>query len=225
MAMTTTGSTVVCAACGAEIPPEARANFCPACGIPLTLAAEETAEARRSTNRWFVALAAILVAGMVALGLVVGRLLLSAGDGEDGSAAEAMDRFAPIAEDWVEQRDDIDDEAETGDPDGVAVAVDDAEAWTDVAVEDVADIAADVEGESAAEYQQLVTVFDGRLEALDGLQDADGDTTSPAWATGQTELDGLGAESDGLICEIAEVIDDEGDDPDDHITLGMQVDC
>jgi hypothetical protein len=224
MAMTN-GLTLRCSACGAEIPPEARANFCPACGIPLTVVAEDTAETRRSANRWLVALAVVLLAGMVALVLMVWRLLEAAEGADDGPAAEAMDRFAPIAEDWVEHRDDINGEAEVGDSDGVAVAVEAAETWADGAVDDVADIADDVEGEAAAEYQQLVTVFDGRLEALDSLDSADGDTTSPAWTTGQAQLDALGAESDDLICEIAGVMADEGADPDDHITVAMQVDC
>jgi predicted RNA-binding Zn-ribbon protein involved in translation (DUF1610 family) len=219
------GLTLRCSACGAEIPPDARANFCPACGIPLTVVAEETAETRRSANRWLVALAVVLLAGMLALGLMVWRLLEAAQGGDEGPAAEAMDRFAPIAEDWVEQRDEIDDAAEAGDPDGVVVAVEAAEAWSDDAVDDVADIADDVEGESASQYQELTAVFDGRLEALDSLDAADGDTTSPAWATGQAQLDALGTESDDLICGIAGVMDDEGDDPDDHITVAMQVDC
>jgi hypothetical protein len=39
------------------------------------------------------------------------------------------------------------------------------------------------------------------------------------------QLDALGAESDEVICEIADQMRDEGDDPDDHITPAMEVDC
>jgi hypothetical protein len=220
-----TGLTVHCSACGAEIPPEARANFCPACGLPLTPVAEETAELRRSTNRWLLVLAATLVAGLLALGVAIWRLVVHDGDGGEGPAAEAMDDLAPIAEDWIDQRNDIGDEAELGDADGVVVAVDDAGAWTEIAVEDVAEIAADVEGDSALQYQQLVVVFGGRLDALRDLEATEGATASPAWVAGQAQLDALGAESDELICEIAGVMQAEGDDPSDHISPAMQVEC
>ncbi|HZA77019.1 MAG TPA: hypothetical protein VE623_11605 [Acidimicrobiales bacterium] len=198
--------------------------------MPLTTAAEETAEVRRSANRWWVALAVLLVAGTLALGVAVWRLIRSVdgdavGADSEGPAAEAMDELVPIAEDWIEQREDIAVEVEAGDADGVAVAVENAAAWTEVAVEDVAEIAADVEGDSAPLYQRLVTVFDARLGVLAGLETTDGETASPAWATGEAQLDALGAESDEIICGIAGEMRDEGDDPDDHITPAMDVDC
>ena len=198
--------------------------------MPLTTAAEETAEVRRSANRWWVALAVLLVAGTLALGVAVWRLIRSVDGGavgadSEGPAAEAMDELVPIAEDWIEQREDIAVEVEAGDADGVAVAVENAAAWTEVAVEDVAEIAADVEGDSAPLYQRLVTVFDARLGVLAGLETTDGETASPAWATGEAQLDALGAESDEIICGIAGEMRDEGDDPDDHITPAMDVDC
>jgi predicted RNA-binding Zn-ribbon protein involved in translation (DUF1610 family) len=227
MAMAT-DLTVHCAACGAEVPPEARANFCPACGMPLTPVAEETAEVRRSANRWLAALAVVLVAGTLALGVVVWRLIRSvdgSGAGSEGPAAEAMDELAPVAEDWIEQREDIAAEVEVGDPNGVAIAVEDAAAWTAVAAEDVAEIAADVDGDSAPLYERMVTVFDARLDALGGLEATDGETASPAWAAGEAQLDALGVESDELICGIAAEMRDEGDDPADHITPAMDVDC
>jgi zinc-ribbon domain len=166
------GLTVHCSACGAEIPPEARASFCPACGIPLTPVAEDTHVARRSVNRWLVALSVILLAGGLALGVATWRLVQSVnptGDGE-GPAAEAMDEFAPIAEDWIDEREHITDEADGGDPDGVLLAVDNAAAWTEVALEQVADIAVGVDGDSAPLYQQLVVIFEGRLDALGSLE-------------------------------------------------------
>jgi len=223
-----TGLTVHCSECGAEIPPEARANFCPACGVPLTAVAEETADARRSANRWFVALAAALAVGALALGVAAWRLVRSVdanGNGGDGPAAEAMDELAPVAEDWIDAREHITDEARAGDPDGVAVAVESAGAWTEVAVEDVAEVAADVDGDSAPLYQRLVAIFDARLDALRGLEATGGVTASPAWTAGEAQLDALGLESDEVICEIADQMRDEGDDPGDHITPAMDVDC
>ena len=223
-----TGVTVQCSECGAEIPPEARASFCPACGVPLTAVAEETAEARRSANRWFVALAAALAAGAVALGVVAWRLIESVdanGNGGEGPAAEAMDELAPVAEDWIDAREHIADEARVGDPDGVVVAVESAGAWTEVALEDVAEVAADVDGDSVPLYQRLVAIFDARLDALRGLEATGGVTASLAWTAGEAQLDALGAESDEVICEIAGQMRDEGDDPGDHITPAMDVDC
>lgn len=196
--------------------------------MPLTAVAEETAEARRSANRWFVALAAVLAAGTLALGVAAWRLIRSVdanGNGGEGPAAEAMDELAPVAEDWTDEREHITDEARAGDPDGVAVAVDNAAAWTEVALEDVAEVAADVDGDSAPLYQGLVAIFDARLDALRGLEATGGVTASPAWSAGEAQLDALEAESDEVICEIADQMRDEGDDPGDHFTPAMEVDC
>ena len=222
-----TGLTVHCSACGAEIPLEARANFCPACGIPLNPVAEDTDHARRSANRWLALLAVVVVAGVLALGAFVWRLIRSVdpGDGGAGPAAEAMDEFAPVAEDWIDRRDHITDEANVGDSDAVLLAVDDAVAWTDVAVEDVAEVAAGVDGDSAPLYQQLVVIFDGRLDALRSLEATGGATATSAWVAGEAQLDALGAESDQLICQIAGEMRDEGDDPEAHVTPAMNVDC
>jgi hypothetical protein len=226
MAMAT-GLTEKCSACGAEIPLEARANFCPACGIPLTPMAEDTADVRRSANRWLATLAVVLIAGALALGVATWRLIrsVSPSGSDEGPAATAMDEFAPIAEDWVDEREDLNAEAGPGDPDGVRLAVDDAVAWTEIAIQDVAEIAVDVDGDSAPHYQQFVAVFDGRLDALRSLEATGGATASAAWAAGQARLDALGAESDALICHIAGEMRDEGDDPDAHITPEMDVDC
>jgi predicted RNA-binding Zn-ribbon protein involved in translation (DUF1610 family) len=224
---TATGLTTQCSACGTEIPLEARANFCPACGIPLTPAAEETAEVRRSANRTLATLVVLVVAAVLALGVVMWRLVRSVDPdpSDEGPAAEAMDDFAPIAEDWVDQRDDITDEADLGDADGVILAVDDAVAWTEIAVDDVAEIAVDADGGSAPLYEQLVAVFGSRLDALRGLQGTGGATASAAWAADDARLDALGVESDEIICQIAGEMRDEGDDPDAHITPAMDVDC
>jgi hypothetical protein len=226
MAMTT-GLTAQCSACGAEIPLEARARFCPACGIPLTPEAEDTADVRRSANRWLATLAVLLIAGALALGVATWRLIrsVSPSGSDEGPAAGAMDAFAPIAEDWVDQRDDVDDAAALGDPDGVRLTVDDAVAWTEIAVQDVAEIALDVDGDSVAQYQQLVAVFDGRLDALRSLEETGGAIASAGWAAGEARLDALGAESDAVICRIAGEMRDEGDDPDAHVTPAMDVDC
>ncbi len=221
------GLTTQCSACGAEIPLEARANFCPACGIPLTAVAEDTAGARRSANRWLATLVVVFLSGVLALGVVMWRLIgsVSSSGSEEGPAAEAMDEFAPIAEDWIGQRDDVNDEADLGDADGVLLAVDDALAWTEIAMEDVAEIADSAAGDSAPLYQQLVAVFDDRLDALRDLEATAGATASAAWTAGVAQLDALGAESDELICQIAGEMRDEGDDPDAHITPAMDVDC
>jgi hypothetical protein len=226
MAMAT-GLTAQCSACGAEIPLEARANFCPACGIPLTPVAEGTADVRRSVNRWLAALAVVVMAGALALGVAIWRLIgsVSPSASAEGPAAEAMDEFAPIAEDWIDEREEVDHEAGMGDPDGVLLAVDDAVAWTEIAGEDVAEIAADAVGDSAPLYQHLAAAFDGRLDALRDLEATGGATASAAWAAGEARLDALGAESDELICQIAEEMREEGDDPDAHITPAMDVDC
>ena len=217
---------IECSACGAEIPLEARANFCPACGMPLTPQAESTAEVRRSANRWWLALAAVLAAGVLALGVVVSRLIgVVDADGSEGPAAEAMDELAPIAEDWIDERQHINDEADAGDTDGVAAAVDDAVAWIETAREDVAEIAAEVDGDSAPRYRQLAEVFDARLDALRGMQATGGATGSAVWADGEAQLDAAAAESDALVCQIAGDMRDEGDDPFDHVTPAMDVDC
>jgi predicted RNA-binding Zn-ribbon protein involved in translation (DUF1610 family) len=224
---TATGLTAHCSACGAEIPLEARANFCPSCGIGLTAAAEQTADVRRSANRWWAILVVVLLAAALALGVAVWRLIRSVdpGSGDEGPAAQAMDEFAPIAEDWIEARELVDDQAGAGDPDGVLLAVEDAVAWTEVATDDVAELAADAQGESAPLYQRIGAVFDERLDALRRLEAAGGATGSAAWAAGEAQLDALGAESDALICQIAGEVRDEGDDPDAHITPAMDVDC
>jgi predicted RNA-binding Zn-ribbon protein involved in translation (DUF1610 family) len=222
-----TDLTAHCSACGAEIPVDTRTNFCPACGIALNAAAEDTADARRSANRWWATLLIVLLAAAFALGAVTWRLIRSVdrGDGDEGPAAEAMDELAPIAEDWIDARERIDEETEVGDADGVVLAVEDAVAWTEIAAGDVAELAADVEGDSAPLYRQLGAVFDDRLDALRGLEAAGGATGSAAWAAGEAQLDALGAESDELICQIAGEMRDEGDDADAHITPTMDVDC
>jgi hypothetical protein len=194
--------------------------------MPLTPQAQATAEVRRSANRWWVALAAVLAAGALALGVAGWRLIRAVDSGAGGGpAAEAMDELAPIAEDWIDERGHITDEAEGADSDGAAAAVDDAAAWTENARDDVAGISAGVDGASAPRYQQLVGVFDGRLEALRGMHTTDGATESAAWVAGEAQLDALGTESDEIICQIAGEMRDEGDDPDDHITPAMEVDC
>ncbi len=195
--------------------------------MPLTEVAEETAEARRSANRWLATLVIVGAAAALALGGMMWRLIGSVGPsgGVEGSAADAMDEFAPIAEDWVDEREHVTDEADLGDSDAVILAVDDAAAWTEIAVDDVAQIAADVDGGSAPLYQQLVAVFDGRLDALHSLQATGGATASAEWAAGEAQLDALGAESDEIICDIAGEMRDEGDDPDAHITPSMDVAC
>ena len=222
-----TDLTVHCSACGAEIPLEARSNFCPACGIALNAVAEDKAQARRSANRWWATLLVVVLAAAFALGAVMWRLIRSVdpGVGDEGPAAEAMDELAPIAEDWIDARNHIDDEADVGDADGVVLAVDDAAEWTDFAAGDVAALAADVEGDSAQLYRQIGVVFDDRLDALRSLEATGGATGSPAWAAADAQLDALGAESDDLICHIAGEIRDEGDDADAHITPAMDVDC
>jgi predicted RNA-binding Zn-ribbon protein involved in translation (DUF1610 family) len=222
-----TDPTVHCSACGAEIPLEARSNFCPACGIALNAVAEDKAQARRSANRWWATLLVVVLAAAFALGAVMWRLIRSVDPavGDEGPAAEAMDELAPIAEDWIDARNHIDEEADVGDADGVVLAVDDAVAWTDIAAGDVAELAADVEGDSAHLYRQLGVVFDDRLDALRSLEATGGATGSPGWAAADAQLDALGAESDDLICQIAGEIRDEGDDADAHITPAMDVDC
>lgn len=215
-----------CSACGAEIPLEARANYCPACGIALTVG-EDTADVRRSANRWWATLVVVLVAAGLALGVAVWRLIRSvdAGATDGGPAAEAMDEFAPIAEDWIDAREHINDEAAVGDADGVLLAVEDAVAWTDTVAGDVAELAADVEGDSAPVYRRLGALFGDRVDALRKLEATGGATGSAAWAAGEAQLDALGAESDELICQIGSEMRDEGDDADAHITPAMDVDC
>jgi predicted RNA-binding Zn-ribbon protein involved in translation (DUF1610 family) len=224
---TATDLTAHCSACGAEIPLEARANFCPACGMALTATAEDTAVARRSANRWWATLVVVLSAAALALGVTMWRLIRSVdpGAGDAGPAAEAMDEFAPIAEDWIEAREHVNEEADVGDADGVLLAIEDAAAWTDTAAGDVAELAADVDGGSAPLYRQLGVVFGDRLDALRRLEATGGATGSAAWAASEAQLDALGAESDELICQIAGEMRDEGDDADAHITPAMDVDC
>jgi hypothetical protein len=136
-----------------------------------------------------------------------------------------MDDLAPIAEGWVDQREQIAEAVDDGDPGDVRLAVDGAVAWTELNAGVVADIALDVDGKSEPLYAQLTVIFRERLDVLRRLQASAGVTTSAGWAAADARLDLLGAESDAVICSIAEVIADEGGEADDHITPAMDVDC
>jgi hypothetical protein len=224
-----------CLGCGELVTVDA--SFCPACGtrqipdrpMPASVVPEETERLGRSANAWL--LAALLAGAMLflAVGILVGRLgatVTRDGDGS-GDAADTMDDYAPIAEGWVGKHRHVSDEAGGDDANGLATAAADARAWIDVNREDLGTLAAGARGASEASYLELVGIFDERSAVL-----ADIEATATAGGVGHgaardemVALEDLALRADAITCEIARVMRAEGDDPDDHITPGMYVDC
>jgi hypothetical protein len=227
-----------CTGCGH--PMEVGDHFCSSCGVrqidedaqrvpePIV---EPDPPTHPGTTAWV--LAGLVAAGILvlAIGIVVGSLgagLPGAMSG-DGDAAEAMDRYAPLAEGWREKHQHVAEEAEAGDANGLSVAAVDAHEWIDVNDEDLRDIAASADGASRPYWDDLVEVFDQRYSILVDIADtaADGTGEAAVAATGDEmgQLDVLDVEAETAACGIADVIRQEGGDPSDHITPAMDVDC
>lgn len=239
-AMKRTGAGM-CQGCGELIPDNAA--FCPVCGtrqvpdrrMPGDRAPVEDFETEllgRSANAWLLA---SVVAGallFLAVGIVGGWIgaHLIGGDGSgdaDSGAAESMDSYAPIAEQWVEKDAHVAEEASGEDPNGLATAAEDARIWIGVNSEDLRAVASGASGQSAGMYQELVGIFDQRSQVLEDIEStaAAGGTGPGAASDEMAALEGLDQRADDVTCEIAAVMRAEGDDPDDHITPEMGVDC
>jgi len=227
-----------CKACGQ--PMEVGAAFCPSCGVrqvdedahPIPEPDVEPArQTHLGTTAWV--LAGLVAAGVLvlAIGILVGSLGagLGGGAGSGGDAADAMDRYAPLAEGWREKHQRVAEEAETGDANGLAVAAVDAHEWIDVNDEDLRDIAASVDGASRPYWDDLVEVFDERYATLVDIADTAADGTGEAAVAATSDemgrLDVLDVQAETAACGVAEVIRQEGDDPADHVTPAMDVDC
>jgi hypothetical protein len=231
-------STGTCPGCGHHVEPDA--SFCPSCGVrqgpdPLTPASldapfESERLDRSATGTILLALGVIAVL-LAVVGWFAGRISASVdGDGggdDEADAAETMDAYAPIAEEWASKHDHVAEEAAGDDANGLATAAEDARLWIEVNREDLAELAADTEGASADLYGELVGIFDERAAVL-----LDVESTAVAGGDGPdavgddfTALADLDLRADATTCEIAGVMRAEGDDPDDHITPGMGVAC
>ncbi len=227
-----------CLGCGRQVTTDDA--FCPACGtrqvpdrpMPTVEVDGETERLARSATAWlvvaFVAATVLLLVGAVVVGWLAAALSGDGHESDDGSgAAESMDAYAPIAEGWAEKDAHIADEASGDDPNGLATAAADARIWIDVNSEDLAAVAAEADGASAALFQQLVAIFEERSVVLADIEAtaSDGGVGSGAASDPMAELAALGQQADATTCDIAGVMRAEGDDPDDHITPEMSVDC
>jgi hypothetical protein len=245
MTMTADVTTVrSCPACGEVV--EVEANFCPACGtrqVDATLrnpppepAAADPTRPPSVTPAW------VFVAGLTVMFLFVAVVLLAfrliaAGDGDgsatstaptgDGSAADAVDRYAPIAAGWETKHEHVADEGDDDDSAGLATAAHDAYAWIDVNGEDLTAIASGVTGEGAEPFRELVGLYSRRYTVLSDIEAVAtaGGTGLGSAADELAELDALDGQADSLTCELMSVMRAEGDDPADHVTPEMNVTC
>lgn len=236
MATTLQPAAVTCQGCGEVV--DLDAHFCPHCGtrqvpdrpMPVDRRVGEPQRLGRSVLLWMalgLVAAAVL---LVTVGILLGRLGMSAGedgDGDaDGSAADALDAYAPIAAGWDEKYEHVTEEAAGDDPNGLATAANDARLWIDVNRPDLVDLAAGTGGGADPLVDQLVGIFDARAAVLADIEATatDGGTGSGAAADDLAALDTLEAEADATTCRIADVARAEGDDPADHMT-GTDVAC
>lgn len=229
-----------CLGCGELVPVEAA--FCPTCGtrqvadrpMPVTVDPEETRALERSTNVWLLAAVVAVALLLLGAGILVGGLAASTGDGggadgddsADGPTAEAMDAYAPIGGDWTDKHGHLAEESSGDDPNGLAAAATDARLWIDVNREDLGQLPAKVSGDAAVLFDELVGVYDARAAVLADIEatatEGGGEVATADELVALEELDG---EADLVVCELAEIMRDEGDDPGDHITEAMDVAC
>jgi hypothetical protein len=237
VAMTPT-STSPCLGCGRLV--DGDAAFCPVCGTrqipdrpaPVTDMPGETERLARSTNAWMLAALAAMAMLLVAVGMVASTVSATmtgdvSDDGADADAAETMDAYAPYAETWAEKHDHVADEASGDDPKGLATAAADARLWIGTYRGDLGALVASADGGSALLYEELVGIFDQRapvLAAIEAIATAGGDGEGAA-ADEVAALEVLDQRADATTCEIADVMRAEGDDPDDHVTPGMDISC
>jgi hypothetical protein len=225
-----------CRECGEVV--AADATFCPACGArqttprprrPPRLRAESR-RLERSTHLWLLTALGALALLLLVVGIFLGRLATrttstDGAGGDSGAAAQAMDTYAPIAETWLTKHDDISEEANDDDANGLAAAAQDARLWIEVNRQDLGVLAA-TPGGSAVHYQRLVAVFDTRAALLADIEAvATTGGGAAATSTSRADLYELDRQTEALTCEIAEVMRAEGDDPDAHITPDMHVAC
>jgi hypothetical protein len=227
-----------CKACGRLV--EAGANFCSECGVrqideehrpePEVVPAPD---ADHPPAPVLLMLGILAVAGLLlalAAGVVVGGVganLGGFGSGDDGDAADAMDDFGPVAEEWRDKHEHVADEGSGDDASGLAVAANDAAAWIEVNEPDLRAAADSADGSSAPLYDDLMGIFGRRAEVLGSIE-----TTAAAGGTGLGaatdelgELDVLDEQAAATTCEIADVMRSEGDDPADHLPPSMWAAC
>jgi hypothetical protein len=229
-----------CTACGTIV--DGGANFCPECGtrqidrdhrpepqVVAPVAVPDTPNPPVLMILVAMAVAALLLA--MAVGLVIGRVGTALGDlgssGGEGDAADAMDDYAPLAEGWQDKHDHVADQGSGDDSAGLAVAANDAGAWIEVNRGALQAVADDADGDSAPLYDQLVAIFDRRAEVLADIEAVatEGGTGLGAASDELGELTVLDQQAAATTCEIADVMRAEGDDPEDHITPGMNLTC
>ena len=233
----------ICLGCGEAVEPEA--SFCPSCGtrqsadrpMPLELPPQQAEQIERmghSANLWVAAaLVAVLVLAL-AVGILVGWVgaeagpgaAITGGDGDDGPAADAMDAYRPLGEAWADKHEHVVDEAGGVDPNGLAAAAEDARLWIDVNRADIVALAA-TEGDAGVLYGSLAAVYDERSTVLAGIEaTATAGGSGPGAAADEVAtLEALDVEADELVCDIADVMREEGDDPGEHISVDMRIAC
>jgi RNA polymerase subunit RPABC4/transcription elongation factor Spt4 len=230
-----------CLGCGELVPVEAA--FCPTCGtrqvadrpMPVMVDPEESRALERSTNVWLLAAVAAVALLLLGVGIVVGGLAASTGDGDaadggdasaDGPTAEAMDAYAPIGGDWMDKHVHLAEESSSDDTNGLAAAATDARLWIDVNRQDLGLLPPMVSGEAAELFDELVGVYDARAAVLADIEatatEGGGESATADEMVSLEELDG---QADLVVCELAEIMRAEGDDPDDHVTEAMDVAC
>lgn len=230
-----------CTACGSLV--EAGANFCPECGTrqideelprpePVIEVVPDADSPPGPTLAVLVAFAISALLLALAIGVVVGGVgtsLDGLGDGGDGDAdaADAMDEYAPIADGWNEKHEHVADEAQGDDPNGLALAANDAAAWIEINEPDLRAAAAGADGASAPLYDRLMGAFDRRAEVLVAIEQTaeTGGTGDGAAADEMAELGVLDQQAAATTCEIADVMLTEGDDPADHMSSSMLAAC
>jgi hypothetical protein len=225
-----------CRECGEVVATDA--TYCPACGARQTTPRRrrsprmraESRRLERSTHMWLVAALGAVALLLLVVGIFVGRVATrttstdGAGDGS-ADAAHAMDTYAPLAETWLAKHQDIAEEANDDDANGLAAAAEDARLWIEVNRQDLGALAA-TPGASTVHYQQLVAIFDTRVSVLADVEAvATTGGGAAATTTSRADLYELDRQAEALTCEIAEVMRAEGDDPDAHITPDMNVAC
>jgi hypothetical protein len=204
--------------------------------MPVTIDPAETRALERSTNVWLLAAVAAVALLLLGAGIVLGGLVASSGDGDgdggdgdgsaDGPTAEAMDAYAPIGGDWMDKHVHLAEESSGDDTNGLAAAATDARLWIDVNRPDLGQVPTMVSGDAAVLFDELVDVFDARSAVLADIEaTATEGGGEVATADELVALDELDSEADLVVCELAEIMRAEGDDPDDHVTQEMDVVC
>lgn len=226
-----------CKACGRLV--EAGANFCSECGVRQIdeehrpepeVPAPDADHPPAPVLMMLVLLAAASLLLALALGVVVGGVGANVGEvgsSGDGDAADAMDDFGPVAEEWRDKHEHVAGEGSGDDASGLAVAADDAAAWIEVNEPDLRAAADSADGASAPLYDDLMGIFERRAEVLARIEiTATAGGTGLGAAAGELgELDVLDEQAIATTCEIADVMRSEGDDPADHLPPSMRAAC